>query len=164
MAITYAGNVGIAYTAPGYTLQVNGSAAGSGAWINLSDRRLKKNVAPINDALGLVQRLQGVRFKWRSSSERQIGKSLKLPVDEPQIGLIAQDVEKVLPEAVAVSNKGAEAIYGVKEGDLVPVLVEAIKQQQAEIKAQKAEIDDLRATVSAALTALKAKKTTAKVH
>ena len=148
VVIAPSGFVGIGTTSPGYNLQVSGTAAGSGAWINLSDGRLKKNIKPIGEALNLVQQLQGVRFSWRAANERTIGRTINLPVGQRQIGLIAQDVSKILPEAVAVSKAGAEDIYGLKEGDLVPVLIEAIKQQQSEIRSQSAAIKRLKAALS----------------
>ncbi|MBF0561710.1 MAG: tail fiber domain-containing protein, partial [Alphaproteobacteria bacterium] len=123
------GNVGIGTITPGYRLTVNGLAAGSAAWINLSDARLKKNIVPISDALSVVTRLRGVRYQWLPGKERTIGKELTLP-DDPQIGFVAQEVAAVVPEAVVVPSEGSNGTYGLKEGNLIPLLVEAIKQQQ----------------------------------
>lgn len=54
------------------------------------------------------------------------------PVDQPQIGFIALDLEKVLPEA-EIAPSGEGSVYSAKESALIPVLVEAIKAQQKEI-------------------------------
>lgn len=143
------GNVGIGTIAPSYTLQVNGTAAGSQAWIVASDRRLKMNIEPISNALDLVARLRPVRFQWRPSSERDVGGDLNLPQDTKQIGFIAQEVEQVIPEAVVPPKAGSKALYGLKVGDLVPILVEAIKEQQAEIGELRASLAALKLSRSA---------------
>ena len=138
MRINSSGNVGIGTSTPGYTLQVNGSAAGSSAWINLSDARLKTNVETISGALDIVKHLRGVRFQWLPDNKResQVGNTPTLAPDEVHVGFIAQEVEAVAPEAVVPpKKKGAgSAYYGLKEADLIPFLVEAIKEQQAEIE------------------------------
>jgi len=135
------GNVGVGATNASYNFFVNGSAAGTTAWTNTSDARLKKNIEQVSGALGLVRQLRGVYFDWRPAAERSVGKNLTLPTNERQIGFIAQEVEKVVPEAVS-KPKDASGTYGLKEENLIPVLVEAIKEQQA-------EIEQLRATVAA---------------
>jgi hypothetical protein len=146
------GNVGIGTTSPAYPLYVNGEAGGTTNWVNASDGRLKTGVAPISDALALVQRLRGVRFRWRTPEEREVGKQLTLPSDQPQLGFIAQEVAEVVPEAVTVpkdavaasvdGSKGdvVKGVYGLKEAALIPLLVEAIKEQQKEIEALKATV------------------------
>jgi hypothetical protein len=144
MRITSAGNVGIATNAPSYTLHVNGSVAGTSAYNNLSDARLKKNVNEISDGLGLIEKLRGVRFRWRQPNERSVGKDLNLPVGDPQVGLIAQEVQGVLPEAVTKSKDG---IFSIQESKIVPVLVQAVKQQQSEIQALKHSNEDQAAEI-----------------
>ncbi len=64
--------------------------------------------------------------------------------NQPQIGFIAQEVEKVFPQAV-VKNK--EGYYSMNYQSLIPVLTEAIKEQQTEIESLKTELDDLKAQV-----------------
>ena len=124
--------------------EVDGSAGGTTAWTNLSDGRLKKNIHEITGALALVERLRGVRYEWRPDSERQVGKGLDLPVGKPQIGFVAQEVADVVPEAAVVPKPGTDAAYGLQESKLVPILVEALKEQQAEIEQLKAAISDLK--------------------
>lgn len=136
------GNVGVNTLAPGLSFTVNGTAGGTSAWQVISDARLKTNIQPISNALPIVLRLNPVRYDWREPSERSVGKTLNLAVGERQIGFIAQEVEKVIPEAVAKPGKGADATYGLKQENLIPLLVAAIKEQQA-------EIEQLRATVAA---------------
>jgi hypothetical protein len=63
-----------------------------------------------------------------------------LPVGEPQLGLIAQEVAKVLPETVTAPRPGGDGAYSLKEDKLIPALVEAIKEQQAEIEALRRQM------------------------
>jgi hypothetical protein len=146
MYINPNGYVGIGTTSPTYLLYVNGQAGGATSWTNASDERLKKNVVEITGALQLVEQLRGVRFDWKSADERTVGKTLDLPQGEHEVGFIAQEVAKVVPEAVA-TPKDKDSPYGVKEADLVPLLVQAIKEQQQ-------EIEKLQSTVSALQQAL----------
>ena len=132
-----------------YAFYVNGAAAGTSAWSNVSDARLKANVTPITDGLATVERLRGVRFTWRAPADRTVGKTLTLPVGKPDIGFIAQEVAAVVPEAVDAPKDPAAEPYSLKDDKLIPVLVEAIKEQQAEIKQQQVEIDHLKAQVAA---------------
>ena len=136
------GDVGINTTAPTMTFYVNGTSGGAQAWVQSSDGRLKKNITQISDALGIVERLRGVRYEWRSADERTIGTSLDLPAGQKEIGLIGQEVAKVVPELVS-SPQGPEGTYSLKEANLVAVLVEAIKEQQAEVIQMQRKIADL---------------------
>jgi hypothetical protein len=149
------GSLGIGTTTPSYTLHVNGSVAGTSAYNNLSDARLKKNFEPIKSALSIIEHLRGVRFKWRSPKERSVGKAFNLPTDSPQIGFVAQDLKKVLPEAVTVAS-GSEGIMSVQESKVVPVLVEALKQLKAANENQLAEIRQLRARNEAQIGLMRA--------
>lgn len=145
------GDVGIGTTTPDYLLQVNGNAFAN-AWQTPSDARLKKNIVPISGALDTIGRLQGVRFEWRDAEERSVGKSLTLPTGKQQVGFIAQEVQTVVPEAVAIAK--SDGLMSVQESKIVPILVEAVKElnssnvnQAAEIKVLKEEVDELRRRV-----------------
>ena len=98
-----------------YNFWVNGSAGGSNGWNVASDARLKKDVTPIANALALVEQLQGVRYRWRSPAEREVGKDMKLPLDQPQLGFLAHAVEKVAPEAVTAPKPGSRAFSDLIE-------------------------------------------------
>jgi len=87
-----------------------------------SDRRLKKDISEINDPLEGILSLNGVNFSWNTLKYPDFGLS-----DDPQIGFIAQDLEKVYPQLVTIDENGYKMVDYEK---LVPVLVEAIKQQQ----------------------------------
>lgn len=148
MTISASGNVGIATVGPSYTLHVNGSVAGVGAYVNLSDGRLKKNVTPLTGGLALVSRIQPVRYEWKSTRERTVGKDLKLDTGVRQIGFIAQDIAEIIPEAVS-KDKSKNAIMSVAESKLVPVLLAAIKELKITQDAQAREIGSLKAQVTA---------------
>ena len=75
-----------------------------------------------------------------------MGLNVELPADEPQVGFVAQEVQPVLPEAVTTA-KGSDAIMSIEESKVVPILVEAMKQQQSEIRMLNEEIRNLRRRV-----------------
>ncbi|UPZ18091.1 tail fiber domain-containing protein [Flavobacterium humidisoli] len=100
-----------------------------------SDRRYKKDIAPITDALSIVEKVQGVSYNWRKEEFKEMNFN-----DKHQLGVIAQDIEKILPEAVSKNDKG---FYTVNYTMLIPVLVEAVKEQQKEISASNATIKEL---------------------
>ena len=85
---------------------------------SLSDRNKKTNIRPIEDSIALVQRLQGVRFDWIENNKASIG-------------LIAQEVEEVIPEVVETDVDGTKTL---SYGNIVGVLIEAIKEQQVRIE------------------------------
>jgi trimeric autotransporter adhesin len=137
--IDYYGNVGIGTTAPGYKLQVgsagDGSQARANAWNLLSDLRLKTNLSGIIDPIGIISRLKGFYFNWNVGTDKS-----------RQLGLSAQDVEKVLPEIVSQGNDG---YLSVEYSKLTPVLIEAIKVQQQQIESQKKENQQMKSELQA---------------
>ena len=150
MRISSTGNVGIGTSTPGYTLQVNGSAwVTSGQWTG-SDVRWKKEVAPLECSLEKVSKLQGVSYRWRADEFPEHHFS-----EDKQIGLIAQETEKVIPEVVTTDIDGYK---GISYEKLCPLLIEAVKELKAdndralrELRAENArlglEVKRLRATV-----------------
>jgi hypothetical protein len=94
-----------------------------------SDSRLKKDIAPLKSSLEKIMRLQGVSYEWRT--EENPGKGF---AKGREIGLIAQDVEVVFPELVYADQEGYKALAYDK---MVPVLIEAIKEQQSLIREQE---------------------------
>jgi hypothetical protein len=132
--IKYTGNVGIGTSNPTEMLDVAGNIRATGT-ITPSDLRLKTNITPIPSALSKIESLQGVYYNWNREKYPERNFS-----DEKQIGLIAQDVEKVIPEVV---HTDAEGYKSMSYDKLTAVLIEAVKEQQKIIKEQKATIDDL---------------------
>jgi hypothetical protein len=92
-----------------------------------SDARLKDNIARLTGSLDKVKALEGVSFNWKKDGQ-------------PEIGLIAQEVEKTMPELVVTGSDGLKA---VKYGNVVALLIEAVKEQQAEIDTLKAQVQEL---------------------
>ncbi len=127
---------------PGWLFTVDGQPGGAASWAVYSDARLKTNIAPLKNALATVLQLQGVSYNWLPPASRSLGKTLHLP-EAPQVGFIAQDVAKVVPEAVVAPADPKNGLYGLMESKLIPLLVEAIKAQQAEITALQAQVAKL---------------------
>jgi len=92
-----------------------------------SDKRLKDNITPIEDALTKVSQVQGIEFDW-------IPKEGVHGNEGRDVGVIAQEIEKVLPEVVTTRDNGYKA---VKYEKIIPLLVEAIKELQAEVQELK---------------------------
>ena len=114
------GKVGIGTEAPTQALHVIGQILASQDITALSDRRLKTNISAISDALDKVLKLNGVLYTNTEGSRRT--------------GLIAQDVLSVLPEAVHTAPD-AEGYHSLAYGNLVGLLVEAIKELNRKIDA-----------------------------
>lgn len=125
VTVKSSGNVGIGLTNPGYTLHVNGSVAGTSAYVNLSDKSYKKDVAALAAALDKIKALQGVRFKW----DKKKGDTINLD-DREHIGLLAQEVEAILPQAVVTAPDG---VKGIAYSEIIPVLIEAVKEIDARV-------------------------------
>lgn len=131
------GTLAVGYPAPSpYTLAVNGSVY-SMVGYSSSDARYKRNVETVRNAISAVASLRGVTFDW----DRNGWKQLNFP-EGRQIGFIAQEVEKALPEVVSTDQNGFKS---VAYQNIVPVLVEAVKEQQREIEALRAEAAAARA-------------------
>jgi hypothetical protein len=106
-----------------------------------SDIRYKKNIEPIDNALEKVQSLKGVTFDWDNDAFPETEHTKKPEFTERATGVIAQDVEKVLPEAVRENSDGFK---NVAYGNMVGLLIEAIKEQQTQIDELKAEVAELK--------------------
>jgi len=98
----------------------------SNAFLCSSDLRFKKDIRELNNSLQNVLELKGVSYNWKTNEFDRHGFS-----DDTQIGLIAQDVEKVYPELVSTGEQGYKS---VDYQSLSAVLVEAIKEQQKTIE------------------------------
>jgi hypothetical protein len=94
---------------------LNGSTATT--WTGQSDIRLKDIDSEIENAIDKVNKLRGVRFTWKSDETKKM-----------QVGLIAQEVKEVLPEAVDFDETNEDYRMGVQYTDLIPLLVNAIKE------------------------------------
>ncbi|MCB9192859.1 MAG: tail fiber domain-containing protein [Flavobacteriales bacterium] len=119
-------------------LTINGKVVSLG--INeTSDVRFKKNIEGITDALSTVLKLEGVTYNWRTEDfpEKEFS-------TEREYGVIAQQIEKFIPELV---HTDADGYKSVQYSHMVPLLIEAIKEQNALLSNQDSEIAKLKASV-----------------
>ncbi|NOX66505.1 MAG: hypothetical protein GXO85_12155 [Chlorobi bacterium] len=114
----------------GRTFFSNGQAGGTTAWFNDSDRRLKKNISTISNALEKIKKLRGVNYQWKNTEHRSEG---------TKMGFIAQEAIKVIPEVVDDSGDH----YSMQYAPITALLVEAVKEQQKNIKEQELRIKKL---------------------
>ncbi len=131
--------VGIGTTSPTEKLEVNGNVLANNVVVP-SDRRLKRDIQSLNNSLTTIGRLQGVSYAWRI--EEYPDRAFD---DGRHLGFIAQDVEAVVPEVV---NVGSDGTYSLRYQEIIPLLVEAIKEQQATISAQNERIEALEARLT----------------
>ncbi|MBA7598367.1 hypothetical protein ES703_05381 [subsurface metagenome] len=131
----FADGVGIGQVDPGpHKLYVNGTGyATGGFWA--SDLRFKKNIRTIDSPIDKISNIRGVSFEWKRSEYQDKG----LPEGE-HYGVIAQEIEQVLPEIVKEGPNGDKA---VSYTELVPILTEAIKEQQKQLEEQQKQIEYL---------------------
>jgi hypothetical protein len=121
MRIAANGNIGIGTTSTTtYKLNVSGTINASGGYFQVSDMRMKTNIKTLPYGLKEVMNLQPVSFNWKDPDHK-----------ESKIGFIAQEVRKVIPEVV--NGDETKETIGMSYAELVPVLVNAIKEQQKEI-------------------------------
>jgi len=151
MSITNAGNVGIGTSTASYTLTVAGTTwCNYGYWTG-SDANLKMNVLPISDSLSTVLKLSGVSYEWKdnySDVQKLTDGTEVLKKKNPEgrhYGVIAQEIEKILPEVVKEDASGTKA---VAYNEIIPVLIEAIKEQQKQIDQQNKDIVQLKSILS----------------
>ncbi|WP_374030650.1 tail fiber domain-containing protein [Bdellovibrio bacteriovorus] len=116
MTILSSGYFGINTTTPSVALEVNGDVKAA-SYLYTSDARLKKDVVTLPLALENVLKLRGVNFVWKNNGEKTMG-------------FIAQEVEAVYPELVRTDKQSG--YKAVQYGNIVAVLVEALKQEHAE--------------------------------
>ena len=128
-----------------YALRVYGNLRTNGI-DELSDERWKKDVVKIEDALQKVLAMKGVYYNWRTEDFPENKFS-----DKHQVGFIAQELEKILPEVVSTDNKGYKSVM---YGHVVALLVEAIKDLESQLvekttslKEKTKEIDVIKASL-----------------
>jgi Chaperone of endosialidase len=139
--------IGINTTSPDAFLSVNGTAdkPGGGSWATFSDGRLKNLNGSYSSGLSQILRIRPVRYRYKT------GNAMGIHDTDEHIGVVAQEVQRVIPEAVTENSKG---YLLVNNDPIIWSMVNAIKEQQKEIeqqqqllRAQAAAMRSLRAEV-----------------
>ena len=154
------GKVGISLTSPSYLLHVGGQAkinTALGVGVNptattgridasndvvafsTSDKRLKENIISISNPLSKIEKISGVEFDWKPLTEEE--KETVHGFEGHDVGVIAQEVEEVLPEVVIERDNGYKA---VKYEKIVPLLIEGIKELKSENNTLKEELENIK--------------------
>ncbi len=128
------GSVGIGTNNPSAKLDVAGTVKASAVDYN-SDARLKQNVNPITNADEILLQLNPVSYFWNESGKKKGGNA------QLQYGLIAQEVEKVLPNIV---NTDSEGYKSVNYNELIPLLLKNAQEQDKKIKELQKQIEQLK--------------------
>ena len=124
------GLVGIRTATPTAMLDVGaGGTTLADEWTIRSSRRFKTNIQPLEGALQKVEQLQGVSYERKADGRHEIG-------------VVAEDVDQVVPEVVSRDPK-TKQVQGVDYSKLAALLIEAVKSQQVEIQHLKAQIEQL---------------------
>lgn len=121
-----------------YRLDVNGVIRALAVFVT-SDKNMKKDIKPLTNSLKIIKALNGVSYYWNNEVK-------DLEVDNTkQLGFIAQEVEKVLPEVVFKDDEGN---YSMNYTMLIPILTEAIKEQINVVEKQQKQIEELKTKLS----------------
>lgn len=150
------------------TFQVfgDGTVYAKDGYLTASDEKYKENITEINNGLDIIRKMRGVTYTLKGQVNNNMdetafsGDSLSMQSDIPieirnkmmrekdrkKVGFIAQELEKIFPEAVYTTTEGTKAIA---YSEIIPLLVEAIKEQQSEIDGLKqSEIIRTRSVIS----------------
>ena len=122
LTILSGGNVGIGSEIPQYKLEVAGTVAATN-FDSLSDRKVKTNIQIIQDPIDKIKKIDGVSFNWKSDNK-------------PSLGVIADNVEEVLPEIVSGNDPKS-----VNYNGLIGLLIEVVKDQQKQIDELRGLLD-----------------------
>jgi len=135
LRINHDGKVGIGTTSPNYTLDVAGTVNASGGYSQVSDIKFKKDIASIDSPLNKILKINGVSYSWKTEEYRDRGF-----MEGKHYGVIGQEVEKVLPEIVKENPNGEKS---VSYAEMIPVMIEAIKEQQKTISELTKKVNEL---------------------
>jgi len=143
MAIHNNGNVGIGTTNPAYKLDVAGDIA---TWGNLkisSDERLKTEIKPLTDEISRLYLLQGKSYKKTLQptdfeKDSLVEKKEEI-IESPEYGYLAQELKEIFPDLVSQDSAGYHAVNYI---GLIPVIIEALKDQKLTIENLQKEIQE----------------------
>ena len=126
--VSHNGRTGLGCTSPQTRLDVNGTTRTT-TLVETSARRYKENIVSLQDQLENIKKLEPVEFEWKETKKKDIG-------------LIAEDVEKIYPQLVEHDDNGD--VMGVKYSKITSLLVKAIQEQQEQIDQLKIEVKNLK--------------------
>ena len=137
------GRIGINEDDPIHELHLSGDLGMTGSIFGVSDKRIKRNIAGLRNALQVVSLLRPVSYDYAYDEFEH----LNLPKGR-QFGLLAQEVEKVLPDIVSVNSRigkevDSDLLLGVNHGQIIPFLIKAIQELQETTEIQSAQIEQL---------------------
>lgn len=151
MTVTKNGRVGLqSVTSPTYALELPNSATvgvGRGLanlWATYSDGRVKSDMKDIDYGLNEIMKLKPLSYLQHDSYTDKDGLHLN-GNSQRNIGMVAQEVYKIIPEAVVKPQNESAELWSMSYEKLVPVLIKGMQEQQAVIESQKKEIDELKA-------------------
>jgi len=136
--IGYVGNINsssvfqIAYNSTSAGVQLS---SGATSWGTFSDSRLKNITGTYTNALNDIAQIQPVKFTWKSDED-----------SKPQVGVIAQSIQNVVPEAVdstTIEMDGIEEYLTVRYTELIPLMIASIQELNAKVEAQTVRIAEL---------------------
>jgi hypothetical protein len=133
------------YQMPGAGLNLGGGLSTAGAItatgditaFSASDKRLKTNISQIQDSLHKVNSISGVTFDWNEEGQKSRQLEEEVFGNRREAGVIAQEIEEVLPEVVVTRKDGYKAVRYEK---LVPLLIEAIKELTAKVEMLESKV------------------------
>jgi hypothetical protein len=132
--IFYAG-LGASSSKELFRISGNGSVTVNGVFTLTSDDRLKKNVKPLENVMPKILAINGKTYNWKDETKPK----------QTQIGLIAQEVEKIFPELVSENEIGYKSVNYIA---LVPILLEGIKDLQRQLDSKNKDFDQLKSDFS----------------
>jgi len=132
-SVAISGSLAVGNVTPSAT---NGriDAANDVVAFSTSDKRFKNNIKPIINPIEKIRKISGVEFDWIPNQELH-------GYEGHDVGVIAQEIQEVLPELVTQRNSGYLA---VKYDKIVALLIEGIKEQQLQIESLEKEIQELK--------------------
>ncbi|OJJ20907.1 hypothetical protein BKI52_10020 [marine bacterium AO1-C] len=136
MVIRKDGKVGIGKATPAAKLDVGGSIAVNGSVVHSSDIRFKRNIQPIaSNIIAKLNQLKASTYQWRTNEHKEQGFE-----EGTYIGFIAQEMKALYPELVSEDSEG---YLSINYTGLIPIIVEANKQQQQRIEALEVQLAEL---------------------
>ena len=112
-----------------------------GAYLNASDSTLKTDIKALTSGVSLLNQLSPVTYKWKKDKESDLLSNSTHFGKGKQIGLLAQEVKDIVPEAVYTDENGMLAIDYIS---MIPVLIQGFKEQQTIIDSQNKSIEELK--------------------